>query len=245
MNKVAKFFEYIAEIVFPSTFKCVFCSKELNAKIPTCTCEECEKKLPYITGKTCKKCGDVINSMSDYCIICKDTKRYFDIAYAPFVYKNQISAAIKKFKFENAKYLFKPMSTYLAKCYFENAITADIIAFVPMTEEKQKERGYNQAGELAKNLAKYIGLPYDENTLQKVKNTPRQVDLVFEERSKNVKDAFWVTDRKTFKDKVILLIDDVMTTGATCDECAKALKKGGAKKIIVLTLARTHIEKKG
>lgn len=244
MNKVKAFFENLSELIFPSNFKCIFCGKELDTKVSTCTCENCVKKLPFLTGHKCRKCGDKIDSMAEYCIICKDTKRHFDVAYSPFIYKNQISASIIKFKFENAKYLFKPLSTYLAKCYYENNIVADIVVGVPMTEEKQKQRGYNQANELAKNLAKFVNLPYDELTLKKIKNTDRQVDLEFEQRSKNVCDAFWVTDRKTFKGKDVLLVDDVLTTGATCDECAKALKKGGAKKVIVLTLARTHIEKK-
>lgn len=244
MNKIIAFFENFNELIFPSSFKCIFCGKELDKKVSTCTCEDCLKKLPFLTGHRCKKCGDKIEGMADYCMVCKDTKRNFDVAYSPFIYKDQISACIIKFKFENAKYLFKPLSTYLAKCYYENDITVDIVTGVPMIEEKEKQRGYNQANELAKNLAKFVNLPFERSTLKKIKNTNRQVDLEFEERSKNVRDAFWVADRKTFKGKDVLLVDDVLTTGATCDECAKALKKGGAKKVIVLTLARTHIQKK-
>lgn len=243
MSKITAFFEKFSELVFPSNFKCVFCGKEFDKKVPTNTCENCLKKLPYLTGNRCKKCGDVVNSMAEYCLICKNKKRHFDVAYAPFVYEKQISACVIKFKFENAKYLFKPMANYLVKCYYENQISADIIVGVPMSEEKEKQRGYNQASLLAKNLAKTVNLPFDEHSLKKIKNTSRQVDLAFEERSKNVKDAFWVSNRKTFKGKNVLLIDDVLTTGATCDECAKVLKNAGAKKVVVLTLARTHIQK--
>lgn len=237
----AKVTSFLSEMVFPGHYKCLFCGKELPAKTPTLTCEECGKKLPEVGEKFCLTCGDKITSLANYCMVCKNRTRQFDMARAPFLYEGAISHAIVNFKFHNAKYFFKPLSAYLAKCYYEHDMQADLMLCVPMTEQKQMQRGYNQAAMLAKYLSDYIHVPFDEKLIKKIKSTSNQVDLSFEERSDNVKGAFLLTDRSKVKNKVVLLVDDVLTTGATSEECAKLLKKAGAKKVLVLCLARTHV----
>lgn len=244
-GKAKRFFEGVLEILFPSDYKCVFCSSELNIKTPTLTCEKCEKTLPKLDVKNvCEKCGDLLVGDGKICLVCKDLKRNFDIARAPFLYDGKVRNSIKNFKFEGAKYLFKPMATYLSKTYYECGFEADLIMPVPMTEKGKKSRGYNQAEELAKQLSNFILLPLDVKNLIKHKKSGKQVGLGFSERSKNVKNCFKVLDKKQVKGKCVLLVDDVLTSGATCDECAKAVKKAGAKKVLVLTLARTHISER-
>lgn len=240
-----KLFEFLSEILYPQNIKCVFCGKDLPKKVPTNTCPDCLENLPFAQQtKTCLKCGDKVLSLAEFCDICQSKNRHFDQARAPFFYEEPISFAIKKFKYENAKYLFKPLATYMANTYYQSEFNPDFIVFVPMFEKKERQRGYNQSFLLAKNLSDIVGVQVLQNYLIKIKKTKKQVELAFEDRTKNLKDAFKVTDKAKIKDKTILLIDDVLTSGATADECAKVLKKAGAKKVLVLTLARTHINNK-
>jgi competence protein ComFC len=242
MKAFAKIGDFLGEMLFPKHFKCVFCECELPSKNPSLTCALCNQNLPYIGEKFCEICGEKLNSLATHCLVCKNRQRQFDLARAPFLYEGMISNAIVKFKFQNARYLFEPLSTYLAKCYYENQLQADVVVCVPMTEQKQVQRGYNQAEQLAKHFAAYTNLAFEPSVLKKIKNTQNQVDLSFEQRANNVKGAYFVTDRTKVKNKTVVLVDDVLTTGATAEECAKLLKKAGAKKVFVLCLARTSVQ---
>lgn len=114
----------------------------------------------------------------------------------------------------------------------------DLIVPVPLHRTRLKERGFNQSLLLAKGIAKIYNLPVDYLNLKRVHATTPQVKLKGKDRIKNVRGAFAVQDSNAFKDKRVLLIDDVYTTGATITECSKTLKKAGAKDIKCLTLAR-------
>ncbi len=114
----------------------------------------------------------------------------------------------------------------------------DLIVPVPLHIRRLREREFNQALLLARELSKRTGIPYHERTLRKIKDTPFQTALKGRERRKNVKGAFHVEKREEIKGKTILLVDDVYTTGATVNECARTLLKGGAARVAVLTLAR-------
>lgn len=135
------------------------------------------------------------------------------------------------------------LAPYLKNVYIENFFAPDIITFVPMSIKAEEKRGYNQSELLADALAKLLSLEA-YCTLEKVKDTARQAELDFEERSKNLKGAFKVTDKKFVKGKHVLVVDDVLTTGATSHEVASALKTAGAKSVYLLTVASVSREKK-
>jgi ComF family protein len=115
--------------------------------------------------------------------------------------------------------------------------------YVPLYTKRQKKRGYNQSELLSNELSKLIGISVSHNNLIRIKDTITQTNLSFKERQKNLESAFEIKDKKEVKDKNILLIDDVLTTGATADNCAKILKKAKAKGVYVLTFATTDGEK--
>ena len=115
----------------------------------------------------------------------------------------------------------------------------DFLVPVPLHRKRLRERGFNQALLLAKELSRRTEIPYQGRMLQKRKATPPQVQLNGGEREKGIKGAFHITDREGVEGKTILLIDDVYTTGATVNECSKVLIRGGAKRVDVLTLAHT------
>ena len=122
-------------------------------------------------------------------------------------------------------------------------LPVDVVTFVPMFPSKQKKRGYNQAELLAKELCKIIEINLDNKNLARIKDTSTQTELSFSERQKNLENAFKVENKQAFKGKVVLLVDDVLTTGATANNCAKELKRVGAKEVYVLTFATTELEK--
>lgn len=114
----------------------------------------------------------------------------------------------------------------------------DVLVPVPLHIRRLRERGYNQALILVRELNKRTGIPYQERALVKIKDTPMQTSLKKRERGKNLKGVFEVKDPEAIQGKAVVLVDDVYTTGATVNECARTLLKAGAKQVAALTVAR-------
>jgi ComF family protein len=117
-------------------------------------------------------------------------------------------------------------------------LNPSFLTAVPLSGRRQRQRGFNQSAELAKELAKKLSIPLLDGCLIKVKNTASQVELSEKERKENVKGAFLVKKSAGVKDQKIILIDDVYTTGSTMEECARVLKKAGAKQVWGIVVAR-------
>jgi ComF family protein len=109
---------------------------------------------------------------------------------------------------------------------------------VPIHKKRLKKRGYNQSSLIAKAVAKALKVKFINNLLYKIKNTVPQSSLSEKERKLNVRRAYIVRNSQMIKDKIVLLIDDIYTTGATVEECSKELKEAGAKDVIVATIAK-------
>ncbi|MBN3038589.1 MAG: ComF family protein [Candidatus Omnitrophica bacterium] len=146
------------------------------------------------------------------------------------------------FKYKGKLSLAKPLSLFLIGFAnkFLDMEKVDMVMPVPLCRQKIRQRQFNQALLLAKPLACAFATQIDNKTLVKVNSGPAQVSLSKAERLNNVKGAFRVKGRRSIKDKSILLVDDVFTTGATANECAKILKEAGASSVQVLTLARSN-----
>ena len=117
-----------------------------------------------------------------------------------------------------------------------------VLVPVPLEKKKMKWRGYNQAEEIAKNLSLILKIPLVSDCLIKIKKTKPQIELDFKERKENVRGAFLVKNGNLIKNKKVLLVDDVFTTGSTMLECAKVLKEAGAKEIVGIVIARATID---
>ena len=113
-----------------------------------------------------------------------------------------------------------------------------ILLAVPITKKKLKQRGYNQSEEIAKALSENLQIPLLKSCLLKIKETPPQMTLSREEREKNIKGVFSVENKELIGNKKILLVDDVYTTGSTMEECARVLKKAGAREVWGIAVAR-------
>ncbi len=151
-----------------------------------------------------------------------------------------MAEVISRFKFRGAARLAKPLGTLLADYADREFLFSefDLLVPVPLHRQRLRDRGFNQSLLLARRIAKIHSLPVDTAALQRIRHTQPQTELSGPERRKNIRQAFAVSRTGSISGKRVLLIDDVFTTGATVQECAKTLLRAGAQQVDVLTLAR-------
>lgn len=242
-DKFKKFKNYILKLIYPNHIKCIFCGDELNQNSYNDICERCLKDLPFITN-CCAKCGNPIHKEdTGVCGSCKITNYDFENARAVFEYKDKVMLSAHKFKYSDGKYLFEPFAKLLAAKYATENLFADVVVYVPMFKTKEKKRGYNQAKLLAYEFSKITNIECVD-IVEKVVDNVAQASLNFKQRRENVKDIFKIKNelKHKIKGKVVLLIDDIFTTGATASEICKLLTSAGASKCYVLTLAHTNFK---
>ena len=144
---------------------------------------------------------------------------------------------IMGFKYSNKRYLAEIFAELCAFVLLKEFADSDFIINVPMHPKDKRKRGYNQTELLCKEISKKTGYTFVNGLFSKTKRTLRQATLSKEDRAKNLENAFKLEDKKAVKDKIILIVDDCMTTGATVEAIAKSLKKSKAKKVYVITVA--------
>ena len=245
MNDIKKFFNKILDVMFPPNLTCIMCGSEVNES-EFCLCDSCEGSLERC-NKVCEICGNPIKSEASVCVVCAGKKREFDYARAPLVYKNNVVRAVHNFKYSGKKYLAKPFAKIMFSSYNELKDLVgnfDMIIPIPLHKDKQKKRGFNQAELLANEIALLADVKVEKDLVKRVKNTTTQTELSREGRRANLENAFELIDKSKVKGKNVLIIDDILTTGATTESLSKLLKNAKAKHICVLTFARTDIEEK-
>ncbi len=209
----------ILDLFFPP--KCVFCTKVLDAG-GLCICPACQKGLPYTQG------GDV-----------RQRGRFFDECVSPLRYEGAVRDSILRYKFKSALSYADCYGSLLAGCIRENLSGRyNLITWVPLSAKRARSRGYDQAMLLARTTASILGSAAVE-TLVKTGNTPAQSTLHDKDaRRANVSGVYKVKDRELIDGKNILLIDDIITTGATLSEAARVLLQCGAESVVCAALAR-------
>lgn len=221
--------------------KCMCCSKEIEHN--GMFCPECFKNIVFIDFPFCKRCGKMLPTSYDsemLCDFCFNQERPFDIGRSLFVYNNQSRKIIMRIKKEADENIARKCAGMLIKRY-ENVINrADLIIPVPSHFLRILKRGFNPATIIASYISKLSGIPMANNILKRIKRTEYQKNKTLVERTENVREAFKVT-RQTVSGKNILLIDDVITTGATISACSKTLKESGANTVIFTTIASTQV----
>ncbi len=227
----------ISELFYPEGIKCVICGDELSEKTRYPICEDC---TVLKNTKFCLRCGRAINNLAEYCDECKEKTYNFDYARAPFVYSDGITDLVYKLKFGGKKYVASTMAEFMADTFFECNVEADAVTYVPLHYERKRTRGYDQAYEIAAAMSELVGLPI-EDTLFKVKKTKNLASLGKSKRAEEIEGAFVSLPEADIAGRSFVLVDDVFTTGATVNECAKVLKQRKAKSITVLTFATAKI----
>ncbi len=201
-------------------------------------CPECFSQVEiYRPDPTCKICGGDANS-TKICPTCSNQNPRYDRICSWGIYSGILKLIIQEYKFNRRIKLADFLIDPLVKCIVDWNPVIDIIVPVALSKQRMKTRGYNQSAIIAKMIAERIDVEFSGKALIRMKNTKPQVSLSAKERCLNVVDAF-SANLSFVKGKNILLVDDIITTGATINECTKALKNSGANKVYVFTIART------
>jgi ComF family protein len=233
-----KLFLHALNIILPP--RCILCKKEIKEHPGVCS--DCFKNIKFITEPICKSCGypyeiDMELKKDFKCPNCISQKYKFDLARSAIVYNDFSKSLVLPFKHNDRTYFAGVFARWLKTSDKDIFKDIDYIIPIPIHKFRLIKRGYNQSSILAKYLSKLVKIPVLYNAVIRTKNTKYQGGMQLRARKENVKAAF-KTKSKEIKGKNILLIDDVFTTGATVNECAKILKKSGAEKVHVLTLMR-------
>ena len=206
-------------------------------------CWDCQAQLPFVRQPYCLHCGDPVEGRVDEaftCQWCDELNPAFDYARSVVRYRGPVQRMVQDFKYHSAHHL-APDFVCLLVAGFQAAPefgSLDAICCVPLHRIRLFRRGYNQAALLARGLAKELNKPFLRCALVRHRQTGTQTHLTARERITNVHGAFAVRRPAAVAGKALLLIDDVMTTGATVAEVARVLKEAGAVKVCVLTVAR-------
>jgi len=220
------------DFVFPGY--CYICNFSLSNP-DKYLCSSCLEKLPPLPASFCPVCKTFLNDLPN----SHNCQSHLHSAYSLWAYAEGVETLIHKFKYEGRVGLGKRLGRLLAQQLSTQSYWAEIetIIPVPLHPSRKRERGYNQAEVLALALAECTHLEQVSNALKRCRNTKDQTRLSAAQRKENVKDAFKVSEGIDFSKMTIMLVDDVITTGATLNECAKTLKQRGAKEIYACTLA--------
>jgi ComF family protein len=203
-------------------------------------CSRCWESIRPLTPPLCDRCGDplpswrAISTAQHHCPRCRRAPRFVDRARAIGDYRDALRAIIQALKYDGRRSLARPLAMLMRSRGGDVLDGASWVVPVPLHRSKRRQRGFNQAAD----LARHIGLPVAA-ALKRVRATPSQTGLPASQRHRNMKDAFAATaEIRRVAGTIVVLIDDVSTTGATLDACARALKEGGVREVRALTAAR-------
>lgn len=234
-RKVSKI---LTKLVYPDGLCCISCGCELFDGDGSGFCKKCKPKR---NEHYCKLCGTGLpNSTQDYCKSCLYIGKenlYFDSARAPYLYCDDgARAVVHNLKYNEGIYLAEIMAQDMADTVMQEDWQIDAVTYVPLHWRKEQQRGYNQSKALATHIAKALDVQLIAALKKTVYSKVSATKLGREERKKLLEDTFELT-KESIDGKNILLVDDVMTSKATANECSKVLRQGKAKHIYVITYA--------
>jgi ComF family protein len=237
----------LVDVLFPPF--CPVCAARLDEERRDPLCGPCWQRLERITSPVCRGCGLPLPGLGPdpapgaagrgwRCGSCRGRPPAFDYARSAARYGDTVREALHALKFRGERGLARPLGDLLADTADRLSIAPDLLVPVPLHRTRERERGFNQALLLARRLSRRSGVPVRRHVLRRVTATRPQTDLGPAQRRANVRQAFRLARPDLVAGHHVVLIDDVMTTGATAAECARCLRAGGAARIGVLTVAR-------
>ena len=232
----------VLQLIYP--MDCAEClGPAPNRRLPS-FCRPCWQSIRPFEGPICPICGHpfgsriaLAHSPSHRCGACRESPPAFDCAFSPYAYEGVLARAIHLFKYRKCVALARPLAE-LMLAWKEKIPPVDLVLAVPLHPTRLRAREFNQSLLLADHIAASLSLPLSLNHLRRVRATLPQTELRRAERAGNVRRAFVTQQSADLHGRTVLLVDDVLTTGATLNECAKALRRAGVKGVIVWTLAR-------
>ena len=234
----------VISVLFPAS--CRICEKALTQASQVPICETCLASFKAPPEKKCDICWQSIVGLTSsedtplLCRCCRERKYAFERARSYGIYEGALAKAILILKWEKMEPLGKWFAGRLAELARSEGekLAADVVVPVPLHFDRERERGHNQARLISKPLARKLGLPHQAVLLVRTRPRPNKQVLSLEERWESVRGAFATRPGSQVDNKRVLLVDDVMTTGATLDACARALLESGAKSVLGVTVAR-------
>lgn len=225
--------------------ECAQCRRPLTDDPVPFFCRLCWENLKRLTEPVCPRCGlpfastiTLTHAPGHLCASCRLHPPAYTRAWALYPYEPPLQDAIRLFKYHGKVVLAKHLGSLLEGCV-GRLPPVDLLMPVPLHPDRLRDRGFNQALMLADRLNRRLKAPISYDNLVRCRATQPQTELTRKARMKNLRRTFALLHPEQVKDKRVLLIDDVMTTGTTVNECAKTLRKAGSAAVFVLTLART------
>lgn len=230
----------LADLLFPRA--CVGCGGPAGEGFRY-LCWNCMAQIKLIHPPFCEICGDPVEGRVDdvyTCSWCLKSKPAFDLARSAARYTGVFQHVVQDFKYRGATWLCGDLVSFMLACLKTHFPLHDIdlIVYVPLYPARERERTYNQSRLLAGTLGRALGNMELSHGLSRVRPTRTQTHLTAPQRITNVRNVFAATGKDKWKGCGALLVDDVMTTGATLNECSRVLKEAGMQKVYVLTVAR-------
>ena len=230
---------FLADMVFPKNIYCIACNAPLKGDDPMSLCGDCRKELLLGQPAVCRRCGRFARyPAANFCEGCAAREPLYDRGSAAVVYEGSARKILYGLKYGGKGYLAENIAAIMEPV-LPAASSYDMIIPVPMHKSKKSERGYCQTTLISKHLAKKSGKPAETDNLVRIRRTESMSGLHRGNRAANVRGAFEVKDPGALAGKRILLVDDLLTTGSTADECARILKKAGAASVQLAVFAAT------
>lgn len=231
----------VLHVLLPNT--CCACRRDLPWRTEEALCASCRSQVKGVGTLYCLRCGKPLPDGGAHCYQCRGSKaRQFkcSLIRSAVVFGPQVRGVIHCFKYADQPHRAAYLAQWMHKHWtdYPELAGAELLIPVPLHRKKRKARGYNQSELLAQALGPMLQLPVDSISLVRSRNTPSQTQFGREGRLKNMDGAFTCVRPDAVRGKTILLIDDVATTGATLEGCARALKAAGARRVMAYTLAR-------
>lgn len=213
---------------------CLLCGDAAAAAL----CNDCAADLPRLEGPLCPVCAIPLAAPAPLCADCLRTPPAYDATQAALRYAFPLDRLVQQLKF-GGRHSFHRLAgaDFFADCLLAGPHpSGDVVVPVPLSRQRLRERGFNQAVEIARPLARALALPLDTTSLTRPHDTPPQSRLPWRVRHRNVRHVFACS--RDYSGKTVIIVDDVMTTGATLDAVARTLKANGAARVVNWVVAR-------
>lgn len=232
------YFSKALNFLFPRT--CVVCRRDVSERAAFAVCDSCWDDIPRWDGLICEICGLPLPDGGSRCFHCRRYARAFRFCRSAALYEGVVRTCLKLLKYNGREFLAKPLGRLMAERFAEWPELQRIEGVVPVPLHfwRKHGRGYNQSELLAKSFCASTGISLAEGVLKRLRATRTQTELKREDRFLNVENAFAVRRADAVRGRSLLVVDDVCTTGATLEACARALKTAGARQVCALTVAR-------